>query len=156
MTAIDTDIRNAIQAVVDYNWSRELADYQQQDSRGRTHHIFGELSRIAAWLNSNQYGEPVPEDSDDERTPSSGGHFLGWIEWDLEGFDGPREAAEALWEYVQCSPGPVVELENTEDGERWRVDLEREPGDGDAVAIGRGRPARIPPSSTHNGGDRPT
>ncbi|ONI88124.1 hypothetical protein ALI22I_20515 [Saccharothrix sp. ALI-22-I] len=76
----------------------------------------------------------TPEDQEstatDRRTDDRPRSYSGVIEWDLELFDSPREAAEAMWHYVRDSTGPVVELVDGT-GTRWLVDLDREPGDDD-------------------------
>ncbi|CAL9677544.1 hypothetical protein SUDANB95_07869 (plasmid) [Actinosynnema sp. ALI-1.44] len=72
------------------------------------------------------------ESAADQRTDDRPRSYSGLIEWDLELYDSPRAAAEAMWRYVRDSTGPVVELFDG-NGTRWTVDLEREPGDDDVT-----------------------
>lgn len=72
------------------------------------------------------------ESAADQRTDDRPRSYSGVIEWDLELYDDPRAAAEAMWRYVRDSTGPVVELFDG-NGTRWTVDLEREPGDDDVT-----------------------
>ena len=68
------------------------------------------------------------------RTDDRPRSYSGMIEWDLELYDSPREAAEALWRYVRISTGPVVDL-IADDGTLLRVDLALAPGEGDVRLI---------------------
>ncbi len=72
--------------------------------------------------------------------PIDVGDFSGNIEWDLfadEGCTTYREAAEKLWEKVRRSPGPVVELTDS-NGCTVHVDLSCDPGDGDVEIVDPG------------------
>lgn len=147
MTVVDARVRSAIQDVVDYNWPTERVDYERQDARGREHHVFRALSMLAAWLTETESGS-VPVERTVAANPDEQGTgpadtagacsqiYLGWIAWDLEGFDDPRDAAETLWRRINNSTGPVVDLID-EHGRRLRVDLELEPGHDDVGSAGR-------------------
>ena len=50
-------LRADIRAVVDYNWSDELADFETHEGDGQ-HHIFATIVRLDNWLNSTGF---IPE-----------------------------------------------------------------------------------------------
>lgn len=54
------------------------------------------------------------------------------IEWDVDG-PTPRDAAQAMWDNIMDSDGPVIALTD-HDGRQLLVDLGREPGDHDVSA----------------------
>ena len=47
-------LRGSLSSLIEYNWSKEEADYGEQDSEGRNRHIFNEISALRQWLNQGQ------------------------------------------------------------------------------------------------------
>ena len=54
------DVLAEVKELVDYNWSKERADFNQQDASGQANHIFHILTRLRAHLDTQDHTTPRP------------------------------------------------------------------------------------------------